>query len=57
MPTNAHSSSVKLILKFAFFGVLTPSSWSLQVLSAAVLNFWIDKIKYSSMSLCKFNCW
>ena len=38
------------------FGVLTPSSGSLQVLSAKVMNYWKDKIQYSSITVTDKMC-
>jgi hypothetical protein len=53
IPTNAHRSSYKINIKITptGFGVLTPSSGSLQVLSAKVMKILNDKIQYSTMSL------
>jgi hypothetical protein len=52
-PTNAHRSSITLILKLpqhvSLF--LHHPQWAYTVLSAKVINYWIDKIQYSSMSL------
>ena len=53
IPTYVQISIVKLILKLLRrFGVITPSSGSLQVVSANVMNYQNDKIQYNSVSLC-----
>jgi hypothetical protein len=49
IPKAAHRSSIELILEY--FSVLTPSCGSSQGLSAEVMDYWIDKIQYTSMSL------
>jgi hypothetical protein len=45
-----HIEVVKININPTYFVVHTPSSGSLQVVSAKVMNYWTDKVKYSSTS-------
>jgi hypothetical protein len=53
IPTIAHVSSIEIHIEIAAtcFGVFTPSSGSLQVVLAKVMNYLNYKVQYSSMSL------
>ena len=42
---------INIKITSTYFGVNTPSSGSLQVVSAKVMNYYNDKIQYSSVSL------
>jgi len=41
VPKNAHRISIKIYITIAptCFGVLTPFSWNLQVVSAKIMNY------------------
>jgi hypothetical protein len=50
--TNAQKVVKNIIqITLTCFGALTPSLRNSQVLSAKVMDYWIDKTKYRTMSL------